>query len=72
MFKQITNLHGDELYLIISLWIFIVFFVIIGLMLFFMKKDHIKYMKDIPFDDDMDKQTEYSPEDNKELWVYIY
>lgn len=67
MFKQITNLHGDELYLIISLWIFIVFFVIIGLMLFFMKKDHIKYMKDIPFDDDMDKQTEYSPEDNKEL-----
>lgn len=67
MFKQITNLHGDELYLIISLWIFIVFFVVVGLMLFFMKKDHIKYMKDIPFDDDMDKQTEYSPEDNKEL-----
>lgn len=67
MFKQITNLHGDELYLIISLWIFIVFFVIVGLMLFFMKKDHIKYMKEIPFDDDMDKQTEYSPEDNKKL-----
>lgn len=67
MFKQITNLHGDELYLIISLWIFIVFFVVVGLMLFFMKKDHIKYMKDIPFDDDMDKQTEYSPEDNKKL-----
>jgi predicted PurR-regulated permease PerM len=45
MFKQITNLHGDELYLIISLWIFIVFFVIVGMMLFFMKKDHVRWRK---------------------------
>lgn len=67
MFKQITNLQGDELYLIISLWVFIVFFAVVALMLFLMKKDHIKYMKDIPFDDDMDSQTEYSPEDNQKL-----
>ena len=51
MFKQITNLNGDEIYLITSLWIFIIFFVIVGLMLYYMKKDHIQYMKDIPFDD---------------------
>ena len=51
MFKQITNLNGDEIYLITSLWIFIIFFVIVGLMLFYMKKDHIQYMKDLPFDD---------------------
>ena len=51
MFKQITNLQGDEIYMIISLWIFIVFFVVVGIMLFFMKKDYIKYMKEIPFED---------------------
>ncbi|HMR19084.1 MAG TPA: hypothetical protein PKA53_07275 [Sphingobacterium sp.] len=66
MFKQITNLHGDELYLIISLWIFIIFFVVVGLMLFFMKKDYIRYMKDIPFDDP-EKETDYSPEENVKL-----
>ena len=51
MFKQITDLQGDEIYMIISLWIFIVFFVIVGIMLFFMKKDYINYMKEIPFED---------------------
>lgn len=51
MFKQITNLQGDEIYLIISLWIFIVFFVTVGIMLFYMKKDFINYMKEIPLDD---------------------
>jgi len=51
MFKQITNLQGDEIYLMTSLWIFLIFFVVVGLMLFFMKKDHIQYMKEIPFDE---------------------
>lgn len=61
MFKQITNLNGDEMYLITSLWIFIVFFALVGLMLFFMSKDHIKYMKQIPFDEsekEIDRSTE--------------
>jgi hypothetical protein len=66
MFKQITNLHGDELYLIISLWIFIVFFVIVGMMLFFMKKDHVRYMKETPFDD-MEKETDCLPEEKVKL-----
>ncbi|MBD1430978.1 MULTISPECIES: hypothetical protein [Sphingobacterium] len=51
MFKQITNLQGDEIYLMTSLWIFLIFFIIVGLMLFLMKKDHIQYMKEIPFDE---------------------
>jgi len=50
MFKQITNLNGDELYLIASLWIFLVFFVSVACMLFWMKKDHVQYMKELPFD----------------------
>lgn len=52
MFKQITNLQGDEIYLIVSLWIFLVFFVSVGIMLFFMKKDYIQYMKEIPLNED--------------------
>lgn len=66
MFKQITNLRGDEIYLITSLWIFIVFFALVGIMLFFMKKDYIRYMKDIPFDES-EKENNYSSEDNLKL-----
>ena len=66
MFKQITNLQGDEIYLIISLWIFIVFFVAVGCMLFFMKKDHIQYMKEIPFDGS-EQENDYSPEEQEKL-----
>lgn len=62
MFKQITNLNGDEMYLITSLWIFILFFALVGLMLFFMKKDHIQYMKELPFDDE-DLSNNCSPEE---------
>lgn len=57
MFKQITNLQGDEIYLIVSLWIFLIFFVLVGVMLFYMKKDYIKYMKEIPLDD---SETEFN------------
>ncbi|RQP17207.1 MAG: hypothetical protein EAS52_09460 [Parapedobacter sp.] len=52
MFKQITDLSGNEWYLIVSLWIFLVFFIIVGIMLFRMRKDYIDYMKDIPMDDE--------------------
>ena len=65
MFKQITNLQGDEMYLIASLWIFLIFFVSVGVMLFFMKKDYIKYMKDIPFDDSDVKQNANKEESTK-------
>ncbi|WP_257657509.1 hypothetical protein [Parapedobacter lycopersici] len=52
MFKQITDLNGNEWYLIASLWIFLLFFIVVGLMLFRMRKDYIDYMKDMPIDDD--------------------
>ena len=50
MWKQITDLHGDEIYLIISLLIFLTFFIIVGIMLFTMKKSFIDYMKGLPFE----------------------
>ncbi len=58
MFKQITNLNGSEMYLIVSLWIFIIFFVIVAIMLIRMNKDHISYMKDIPFEKDENPQSQ--------------
>lgn len=66
MFKQITNLNGDESYLIVSLWIFIIFFVVVGCMLFFMKKDFVQYMKELPLDDS-DKETNCASEETNKL-----
>ncbi len=51
MFKQITDLSGNEWYLIASLWIFLLFFIIVGIRLFRMRKDDADYMKGIPMDD---------------------
>lgn len=50
MFKQITTLGGNEIYLIISLLIFIAFFIGVGIRLVFMKKDYADYMNNIPLD----------------------
>lgn len=51
MFKQITDLSGNEWYLIASLWIFLVFFLAVGVMLFRMSKDDVNYMKGLPVDE---------------------
>jgi len=64
MFKQITDLAGNEIYLIISLWIFIIFFVVVGILLFTMKKEYTDYMLNIPLDED-DKEQEREPIDTK-------
>lgn len=59
MFKQITNLGGNEWYLITSLWIFMIFFVVVGVMLFLMKKDYVDYMGNIPLEDSEDEKQEF-------------
>lgn len=51
MFKQITNLEGNEWYLIASLWIFLIFFIVVGVMLYRMRKDYVEYMGNIPLED---------------------
>jgi len=58
MFKQITELNGDENYLIFSLLMFIVFFAIVGIMLIQMKKDYADHMSEMPLnDDELDKEN---------------
>ena len=58
MFKQITDLSGNEWYLIVSLWIFLIFFIVVGLMLFRMRKDDVDYMKGLPVDDEEDRNDD--------------
>lgn len=59
MFKQITNLGGNEWYLITSLWIFMIFFIVVGVLLFLMKKDYVDYMGNIPLEDSEDEKQEF-------------
>lgn len=58
MFKQITNLNGNEWYLIVSLLIFMVFFIVVTIMLFTMKKDYNDYMRSMPLDDSTINETD--------------
>jgi len=49
MFKQFSNLiHGHEIYLLSSMGIFVLFFLIVGVFILVMKKDEIDYMSELP------------------------
>lgn len=49
MFKQFLNqVNGSQVYLITSLGIFMVFFILVAILLITMKKDEIKYMSELP------------------------
>ncbi|CAH0309169.1 hypothetical protein SRABI27_05058 [Pedobacter sp. Bi27] len=51
MFNQIKDLAGGELYLIASLLMFMVFFVIVGIYLLKLNKKHIEVMSQLPIQD---------------------
>ena len=48
MFKQIKDLAGGEFYLIASLLIFMIFFIMVGIYLIKMSKSHIVEMSNLP------------------------
>lgn len=53
MFKQfLDNVDGSQVYLLTSLGIFILFFLLVGVLLLTMKKGEIKYMSELPLNDD--------------------
>ncbi len=57
MFKQfIDKVAGSQVYLISSLWIFLIFFILVAVMLYKMKKDHINYMSELPLNDDNNQE----------------
>lgn len=52
MFKQFTeNIKGNEVYLISSLGLFLVFFIVVAILLILVRRNHIKYMSDLPLND---------------------
>lgn len=52
MFKQFTeNLSGNQVYLISSLGIFVVFFIVVTVLLIRLRKQHVDYMSDLPLED---------------------
>ena len=52
MFRQFTeHINGNQVYLLFSLFIFLVFFIVVTILLFRLRKQHVDYMSDIPLDD---------------------
>ncbi len=52
MFRQFTEgLSGNQIYLLFSLAIFLIFFVVVGLLLLVQKNEHILKMKNLPLQD---------------------
>ena len=52
MFDQfVKNVSGEQMYLIFSLWVFLVFFVVVSILLFITKKQHVDRMSDLPLED---------------------
>jgi len=53
MFKQfLENAEGNQGYLLSSLAIFLVFFILVGVFVLTMKKEEIKYMSELPLNDE--------------------
>jgi hypothetical protein len=49
MFKQFSTLmNGKEVYLLCSLGIFVLFFIIVAVALLLMKKETVDYMSELP------------------------
>lgn len=52
MFKQFTeNINGHQIYLLFSLGIFLVFFIVVSILLLRLRKQHVDYMSDMPLHD---------------------
>jgi hypothetical protein len=52
MFKQfLSTVTDSNIYLITSLWIFLIFFILVAVMLIRMNKEHIQHMSELPLND---------------------
>lgn len=57
MFKQfLENAEGNQGYLLSSLGIFLLFFILVGIFVVTMKKEEIKYMSELPIKEDEDER----------------
>lgn len=52
MFKQFTeSVNGTQVYLLFSLAIFLVFFIVVSVLLIRLRKQHVDHMSDLPLED---------------------
>ncbi|WP_316738863.1 hypothetical protein [Pedobacter aquatilis] len=58
MFEQLKNLAGREYYLISSLILFLVFFILVSIYLIKLNKNHIQIMSELPLTDNDTKHEE--------------
>jgi len=59
MFDQfVKDVSGEQMYLIFSLWIFLVFFVVVSILLYITKKSHVDRMSDLPLEDGTSDSTQ--------------
>ncbi|QEC79560.1 MULTISPECIES: hypothetical protein [Mucilaginibacter] len=60
MFKQFTeNINANQAYLLFSLGIFFVFFIVVTIMLIRIRKPHVQYMSDLPLEDSLTDQQPF-------------
>jgi cbb3-type cytochrome oxidase subunit 3 len=54
MFKQFTeNILGNQAYLLFSLCMFLLFFIVVTIMLFRIHKPHVDHMSQMPLNDNL-------------------
>ncbi len=59
MFEQfVKNVSGEQMYLIFSLWLFLVFFVVVSVLLYITKKQHTDRMSGLPLEDGTSDSTQ--------------
>ncbi|NHA03351.1 hypothetical protein G7092_06080 [Mucilaginibacter sp. HC2] len=59
MFKQFTeNINANQAYLLFSLGIFFVFFIVVTIMLIRIRKQHVDHMRDLPLQDSLTDSTQ--------------
>lgn len=57
MFKQfLDQVDGNQGYLLSSLGIFLLFFILVGVYILTIKKDEIKYMSELPLKEEEDER----------------
>ena len=62
MFDQfVKNVSGQQVYLIFSLWLFLVFFVVVSILLYITKKTHADHMSELPLEDGTSDSTQPLP-----------
>jgi cbb3-type cytochrome oxidase subunit 3 len=59
MFKQFTeNISGNQVYLLFSLGIFLVFFIVVTIVLMRLRKTHVDHMSDLPLQDNLTSSSQ--------------